>query len=106
MRKRPFGQVAIMACGLDAPAEGWLRAERERVEVWLCATELTCRPACLPACLSAVCRVLSRSLALTDFLMRVAGVALVCRSEVDSLSCRRRRVLLMLMLMLMLMFLR
>jgi hypothetical protein len=64
--------------------------------------------ACLPACLlSAVCRVLSRSLALTDFLMCVAGVALVCRSQVDSLSCRRRRVLLlMLMLMLMLMFLR
>ena len=64
--------------------------------------------ACLPACLlllSAVCRVLSRSLALTDFLMCVAGVALVCRSQVDSLSCRRRRVLL-LMLMLMLMFLR
>jgi hypothetical protein len=30
MRRRPFGQVAIMmACGLDAPAEGWLR-----VNVW------------------------------------------------------------------------
>ena len=42
-------------------------------------------PACLPACPSAVCRVLSRSLALTDFLMCVAGVALVCRSEGDSL---------------------
>jgi len=64
----------------------------------------------LAACLlllSAVCRVLSRSLALTDFLMCVAGVALVCRSQVDSLSCRRRRVLLlMLLLMLMPMFLR
>lgn len=23
MRRRPFGQVATMACGLDAPAEGW-----------------------------------------------------------------------------------
>ena len=58
-------------------------------------------PACLPACPSAVCRVLSRSLALTDFLMCVAGVALVCRGEVDSLSCRRRRVLLLLMCLLM-----
>ena len=51
MRRRPPGQVATMACGLDAPAKGWLRV-RECGCVALCnrAHVDACLSACLPGC--------------------------------------------------------